>query len=215
MNRYNVTIQSAHYGTWNYSGQPEEYLIQDEERSSIQILRLILNHLIFYKLKLNGNFYDTVEDKTQLIKEIYQTIKKKIILKSLIGVQLIGLKQLLESKSTRKAVLMMSKYTVTIENLLHGNNSCLKQEKILIKEEEKTTNQILDLLLRYPIFLSDTKINSTPAYVHSHTYPASPSDVRKTIGYLLDFIEFNNNILTISYMNEMTKTEITITVKKH
>lgn len=110
---------------------------------------------------------------------------------------------------------MMSKYTVTIENLLHGNNSCLKQEKILIKEEEKTTNQILDLLLRYPIFLSDTKINSTPAYVHSHTYPVSPSDVRKTIGYLLDFIEFNNNILTISYMNEMTKTETTITVKKH
>lgn len=43
----------------------------------------------------------------------------------------------------------------------------------------------------------------------------SPSDVRKTIGYLLDFIELNNNILTISYMNEMTKTETTITVKKH
>lgn len=37
----------------------------------------------------------------------------------------------------------------------------------------------------------------------------------KTIGYLLDFIEFNNNILTISYMNEMIKTETTITVKKH
>ena len=110
---------------------------------------------------------------------------------------------------------MMSKYTVTIENLLHGNNSCLKQEKILIKEEEKTTNQILDLLLRYPIFLSETKINSTPAYVHSHTYPACPSNVMKTIGYLLDFIEFNNNILTISYMNEMTKTETTITVQKH
>lgn len=110
---------------------------------------------------------------------------------------------------------MMSKYTVTIENLLHGNNSCLKQEKFLIKEEEKTTNQILDLLLRYPIFLSDTKINSTPAYVYSHTYPASPNNVMKTIGYLLDFIEFNNNILTISYMNEMTKTETTITVQKH
>ena len=29
------------------------------------------------------------------------------------------------------------------------------------------------------------------------------------------FFEFNNNILTISYMNEMTKTETTITVKKH
>ena len=77
MNRYTVTIQHSHYGTWDYYGQPEEYLIQDEERSNIQILRLILNHLIFYKLKLNGNFYDTVEDKTQLIKEIYQTIKKE------------------------------------------------------------------------------------------------------------------------------------------
>ena len=109
----------------------------------------------------------------------------------------------------------MNRYTVTIENLLHGNNSCLKQEKILIKEEEKTTNQILDLLLRYPIFLSETKINSTPTYVYSHTYPASPNNVMKTIGYLLDFIEFNNNILTISYMNEMIKTETTITVKKH
>jgi hypothetical protein len=77
MNRYTVTIQSAHYGTWDYSGQPEEYLIQDEERSSIQILRLILNHLILYKLKLNGNFYETVENKSQLIKEIYQTIQKE------------------------------------------------------------------------------------------------------------------------------------------
>ena len=77
MNRYTATIQSAHYGTWNYSGQPEEYLVQDEERSTIQILRLILNHLIFYKLKLNGNFYETDENKSQLIKEIYQTIKKE------------------------------------------------------------------------------------------------------------------------------------------
>lgn len=77
MNKITVTIQSPHYGTWDYSGQPEEYLIQDEERSSIQILRLILNHLILYKLKLNGNFYETVENKSQLIKEIYQTIKKE------------------------------------------------------------------------------------------------------------------------------------------
>ena len=77
MNTYTITIQSAHYGTWNYSGQPEEYLIQDEEQSSIQILRLILNHLILYKLKLNGIFYETVENKSQLIKEIYQTIKKE------------------------------------------------------------------------------------------------------------------------------------------
>lgn len=70
MNKFTVTIQSAHYGTWDYSGQPEE-------RSSIQILRLILNHLILYKLKLNGNFYETVKNKSQLIKEIYQTIQKE------------------------------------------------------------------------------------------------------------------------------------------
>lgn len=75
MNKFTVTIQSAHYGTWDYSGQPEEYLIQNEEQSSIQVLSLILSHLIFYKLKLNGNFYETVENKSQLIKEIYQTIK--------------------------------------------------------------------------------------------------------------------------------------------
>lgn len=75
MNTYTITLQSAHYGTWNYSGHPEEYLIQNEERSTIQVLSLILNHLIFYKLKLNGNFYDTVENKAQLIKELYQTIK--------------------------------------------------------------------------------------------------------------------------------------------
>lgn len=77
MNRYTVTIQSAHYGTWNYSGQPEKYLIDNEEKSTIQILQLILTNLIYYKLKLNGKFYETVENKAQLIKEIYQTIKKE------------------------------------------------------------------------------------------------------------------------------------------
>jgi hypothetical protein len=77
MNRYIVTIQSAHYGTWNYSGQSEEYLINNEEQSTIQISRVILTNLIYYKLKLNGKFYETVENKSQLIKEIYQTIKKE------------------------------------------------------------------------------------------------------------------------------------------
>lgn len=77
MNTYTITLQSAHYGTWDYSGQPEEYLIQNEERSFIQVLSLILSHLIFYKLKLNSNFYETVENKSQLVKEIYQTIKKE------------------------------------------------------------------------------------------------------------------------------------------
>ena len=56
MNRYTVTIQSAHYGTWDYSGQPEEYLIQDEEKSTIQILNFILNHLILNKFKIGSNY---------------------------------------------------------------------------------------------------------------------------------------------------------------
>lgn len=75
MNRYTVTIQHAHYGTNDYCGQAEDYLIHNEEKSNIQILMIILTNLIFYKLKLNGNFYNSVENKAQLIKEIYQTIK--------------------------------------------------------------------------------------------------------------------------------------------
>lgn len=103
MNKFTVTIQHYHYGTWDYYGQPEEYLIDNEEKSTIQILQLILTNLIYYKLKLNGKFYETVKDKALMIKEIYQTIKKKIILKSLIGAQLIGLKQLLELKNAELA----------------------------------------------------------------------------------------------------------------
>lgn len=77
MNRYTVTIQHSHYGTWDYYGQPEEYLIDNEEKSTIQILQLILTNLIYYKLKLNDKFYETVKDKALMIKEIYQTIKKE------------------------------------------------------------------------------------------------------------------------------------------
>jgi hypothetical protein len=77
MNKYTVTIQHSRYGTWDYYGQPEEYLIDNEERSTIQILQMILTHLIFYKVKLNGKFYETVKDKASMIKEIYQTIKKE------------------------------------------------------------------------------------------------------------------------------------------
>lgn len=109
----------------------------------------------------------------------------------------------------------MNKYTVTIENLLHGNNSCLKQEKILIKEEEKTTNQILDLLLRYPIFLFDLKINSKPPRVYTYPWPAMPSKVIEIIYHFIEFIDLYHNILTISYWNKITETETTIIVKKH
>lgn len=75
MNKFTVTIQSAHYGTWNYSGQPEEYLIQDEEKSTIQILNLILSRLILNKLKIDSNydyFDESISKKAEVIKEIYK-----------------------------------------------------------------------------------------------------------------------------------------------
>lgn len=78
MNRYTVTIQSAHYGTWDYSGQPEEYLIQDEEKSIIQILNLILSNLILNKFKIGSNydyFDESISKKSEIIKEIYKQIK--------------------------------------------------------------------------------------------------------------------------------------------
>lgn len=78
MNKFTVTIQSAHYGTWDYSGQPEEYLIQNEEKSAIQILNLILSHLIFNKLKMGSNydyFDESISKKSEIIKEIYKQIQ--------------------------------------------------------------------------------------------------------------------------------------------
>lgn len=109
----------------------------------------------------------------------------------------------------------MSKYTVTIENLLHGNNSCLKQEKILIKEEEKTTNQILDLLLRYPIFLFDLKINSEPALAYTYPWLPMPRKVIEVIYHFIKFIDYHHNILTISYWNKITETETTIAIERN
>ena len=82
MNRYTVTIQSAHYGTWDYSGQPEEYLIQDEEKSTIQILNLILSHLILNKLKIGSNydyFDESIFKKAEIIKELVTAIIVKSI----------------------------------------------------------------------------------------------------------------------------------------
>lgn len=59
----------------------------------------------------------------------------------------------------------MNKYTVTIENLLHGNNSCLKQEKILITEvclfcvEDETLESIEYLLFEVYIGLEGNDYN--------------------------------------------------------
>ena len=109
----------------------------------------------------------------------------------------------------------MNKYTVTIENLLHGNNSCLKQEKILIKEEEKTPIQILNLILSYPIFLFDLKINSEPALAYSYPWHPMPRKVIEVIYHFIKFIDYHHNTLTIAYWNKITETEVTIIVKKH
>lgn len=74
MKKVNISIKSANYGGYNYSGQEESYLVENEEKSNIQILNLILNHLIFNKLKINSNFHDSLKNKSELIKEIYNQI---------------------------------------------------------------------------------------------------------------------------------------------
>ena len=66
----------------------------------------------------------------------------------------------------------MSKYTVTIKTSLPKSKTYLGQPKYLITNEEKTPNQILNLILSYPIFLFDLKINSEPAL--AYTYPLPP-----------------------------------------
>lgn len=72
--KVNISIKSAHYGGYNYSGQEEIYLVENEDKSNIQILNLILSHSIFNKLKIDSNFYDSFENKSKLIKEIYNKI---------------------------------------------------------------------------------------------------------------------------------------------
>lgn len=74
MKKVNISIKSAHYGGYNYSGQEEIYLVENEDKSNIQILNLILNYPIFNKLKISSNFYDSFENKSKLIKEIYHQI---------------------------------------------------------------------------------------------------------------------------------------------
>jgi len=74
MKKVNISIKSAHYGGYNYSGQEEIYLVENEDKSNIQILNLILNYPIFNKLKISSNFYDSFENKSKLIKEIYNKI---------------------------------------------------------------------------------------------------------------------------------------------
>lgn len=53
MNKFTVTIDNSLYGSYSYLGNADT-LIENEEKSIIQILNLILSYPIFHHLKLNG-----------------------------------------------------------------------------------------------------------------------------------------------------------------
>ena len=40
MKKVNISIKSAHYGGYNYSGQEEIYLVENEDKFNIQILNI-------------------------------------------------------------------------------------------------------------------------------------------------------------------------------
>lgn len=109
----------------------------------------------------------------------------------------------------------MSKYTVTIETSLPKSKTYLGQPKYLIMNEEKSPNQILNLILSYPIFLFDLKINSEPALAYTYPWPPMPRKVIEVIYHFIKFIDYHHNTLTIAYWNKITETEVTIIVRKH
>jgi hypothetical protein len=75
MEKYLVEIQSAHYGGYNYAGAEKDILINEEYKSVIQILSLILKYPILNKLYIDSNYY-AEPNKSELIKVIYNKIKK-------------------------------------------------------------------------------------------------------------------------------------------
>ena len=79
MEKYLVEIQSAHYGGYNYSGTEKDILINDEYKSAIQILSLILKYPILNKLYIDSNYYSE-PNKSELIKVIYNKIKKEKVI---------------------------------------------------------------------------------------------------------------------------------------
>lgn len=109
----------------------------------------------------------------------------------------------------------MNKFTVTIENSLYGSYSYLGNADTLIENEEKSPNQILNLILNYPIFLFDLKINSEPALAYTYPWPPMPRKVIEVIYHFIKFIDYHHNTLTIAYWNKITETEVTIIVRKH
>lgn len=68
-----ITIESSIYGTYEYEGD-YEILIEDEELTSIQILNLILSKIVIYKLSINSK---EINNKKDLINKIYKLLKNK------------------------------------------------------------------------------------------------------------------------------------------
>lgn len=68
-----ITIESSIYGTYEYEGD-YEILIEDEELTPIQILNLILSKIEIYKLSINSK---EINSKKDLINKIYKLLKNK------------------------------------------------------------------------------------------------------------------------------------------
>ncbi len=68
-----ITIESSIYGTYEYEGD-YEILIEDEELTPIQILNLILSKIEIYKLSINSK---EINSKKDLINKTYKLLKNK------------------------------------------------------------------------------------------------------------------------------------------
>lgn len=68
-----ITIESSIYGTYEYEGD-YEILIKDEELTPIQILNLILSKIEIYKLSINSK---EINSKKDLINKTYKLLKNK------------------------------------------------------------------------------------------------------------------------------------------
>lgn len=104
----------------------------------------------------------------------------------------------------------MNKFTVTIENSLYGSYSYLGNADTLIENEEKSTIQILNLILNYPIF-HHLKLNGKDCFNYTPNYTESRDAIIRVIYNLL----LTEKCLEISYWNINIWSETTITVKKN
>lgn len=68
-----ITIESSIYGSYEYAGN-YEVLIKNEELTSIQILNLILSKIVIYKLSINSK---EINNKKDLINKTYKLLKNK------------------------------------------------------------------------------------------------------------------------------------------